>query len=184
MAVIKSLLFASILFFIIPVYAFSQSRLKPFVNTGYITNLRKGDDAVKADRGGSIRIGILNKGLFGNGRFGFYGGYLWFKEFNEPNEEYDDKGRMIVAGFDILALKREKSNWYIKIGIGREKFYSIYRATDRIEYEINYKPDFGVLYNIKNFNAYLGWQPSDPHHFNLGIGFTLDTSIFIKNSGY
>lgn len=178
------LLFSCLILIIIPSPMFSQGRLKPYINAGYITGLKKVDNAEKLDRGGSIRLGILNKGLFGNGRIGFYGGFLWFSEYNSPLAEYDDKGRIFTAGFDILALKQQKSNWYIKLGLGREKYFSYYRTTGITQYEINYIPDFGILYNIKNFNAYLGWQPSDPHHFNLGIGFTIDSANFIKESGY
>lgn len=180
----RFLIISLFVFLLLPLSVYSQSRLKIYFNAGYITNLKKGDAVTQADRGGSFRVGILNKGLFGNGRFGFYGGYAWFNEFHDNSAEYDDKGKLILAGIDFLALKRPKSNWYIKLGIGREYYYSVYRYEDRIEIEKGFAPDFGVLYNIKNFNAYLGWQPSDPHHINFGFGITFDSADYFKGSGY
>ena len=43
----------------------------------------------------------------------------------------------------------------------------------RTETETSFKPDFGLLFNINHFNIYAGWQPSGPHHINIGVGFTL-----------
>lgn len=37
----------------------------------------------QADRGGSIRLGYLTEE-----RYGFYAGYLWFKEFHADYIEY------------------------------------------------------------------------------------------------
>lgn len=153
------------------------------MNLGYVTSVIAGTNNEKADRGGSIRAGILNKGLFGNGRFGFYGGYLWYNEFSLPDAEYSDRGSLLMLGVNFLTYKKGNSNWYLNLGLSREKFISTY-ATGRSEYEINIIPDFGVLYNIKNINIYLGWQPSEPHHFNLGLGYTFDSSLTQNDSGY
>jgi hypothetical protein len=61
---------------------------------------------------------------------------------------------------------------YASAGLLIEKFIATYPGgyTDT---EINPKPDLGLLFNFGHFNAFLGWQPSEPHHFNIGVGFTL-----------
>ena len=51
-----------------------------------------------------------------------------------------------------------------------EKFKSIY--FDRTETETSFKPDFGLLFNIRHFNAYVGYQPPTVAHLNIGPGYT------------
>ena len=144
----------------------AQERIRPYLNVGYITSIGKCSDCIHADRGGSIRLGILTRK-----KLGFYGGYLWFKVFHPDYIPYDDKGSMLVGGIDFRLLKMGKFKCYIKLGIGVEKFTSVY--VNRTETETSPKPDFGLLFNFNYFNTYAGWQPSEPGHFNLGIGFTL-----------
>ena len=143
----------------------AQDRIRPYLNAGYITSLTKCDDCIQADRGGSIRFGILTKK-----RLGFYAGYLWFKVFHANYIPYDDKGSMLIAGIDFLLVKKGIFKGYLKLGLGNEKFISVY--PNRTETESSIKPDFGLLFNFNRVNAYIGWQPSEPAHFNLGIGFT------------
>jgi len=143
----------------------TQGRVRPYLNLGYITNLQKCSECTKRDQGFSVRIGLLTRG-----RFGFYAGYLWFKEFHTDNIGYDDKGAGLMAGLDFMLLKRGDFRWYVNLGIFNEKFTSTYPGGSETETSI--KPDFGVLFNINHFNASLGWQPSEPHHINLGVGVT------------
>ena len=149
----------------LPCESEAQEGWRPYLNVGYVTNLQKCDECEKADNGGSVRLGF-----FTTGRFGFYAGYLWFKEHHPDYIEYDDKGSVIMAGTDIRFLRTGGLEWYAKLGIGRESYTSTYPG--RKETETSFKPDFGLLLNIHHFNTYLGWQPSDPHHINIGIGVT------------
>ena len=119
----------------------------------------------KADGGGSVRVGLFTKG-----RFGFYVGFLWFKEYHPDFIEYDDEGSGVLAGVDWRFLTTGDVEWYGKLGLFREKYTSTYPS--RTEEETSIKPDFGLMLNIEHFNADLGWQPSDPHHLNIGIGIT------------
>jgi hypothetical protein len=162
----NTFLLVALLFLFLPNEGNAQERLRPYLNVGYVTNLQKCDECKQADTGGSIRVGILNKK-----KLGFYAGYTWFKEYHEDYIEYDDKGSLISAGIDLLLLRREGFEWYIKLGLGSEKFVSTYPG--RTETETSIKPDFGLLFNFNFINTYVGWQPSDPPHINLGIGVTL-----------
>ncbi|GEM_PF-2838470 len=173
-----------IIILITPFSIYSQSGLKPYINGGYVTNIKKYEGSTKADQGGSIRIGILNKGLFGNGRFGFYGGYLWFKEFNLPSAEYDDRGTVIMAGTDFLIYKKGSSNFYLKLGLARERFITTLRTDGTVAIDHSFKPDIGIFYNINKFNAFIGSQPSQPGQINIGVGLTFDSSLSLKESGY
>lgn len=154
------------LILLLPYESKAQERLRPYLNAGYVTNFKPCADCKKADTGGSIRIGILTRG-----RFGFYTGYLWFNEYHKDYLEYDNKGSVLLAGIDFRLLGKEGLQWYVKMGIGNEKFTSIY--PNRNESENTFKPDFGLLLNIKHFNTYVGWQPSTAAHINIGVGFTL-----------
>ena len=163
---------ASILFLmIVPALLFvpqgseAQSRVRPYLNAGYITNLQRCSECEKADTGGSIRVGLLTEG-----RFGFYAGYLWFTEYHKPSIEYDDEGSGVLAGVDVRILRKGSLQGYAKLGILMEKFTSIYPG--RTESETSPKPDLGFLLHIGHVNTYLGWQPSDPPHVNLGVGLT------------
>ena len=144
----------------------TQSKVRPYLNLGYITNLQKCSECTQRDQGFSVRIGLLTRG-----RFGFYAGYIWFKEFHSDIIGYDDKGRGPMAGLDVMLLKRGDFRWYVNLGIFYEKFIATYPGGNT-DTETSIKPDFGVLFNINHFNASLGWQPSEPHHINLGVGVT------------
>jgi len=164
----KTLFFLSIVFFVLPLCLKGevQDTLRPYVNVGYITSIVQPEDCTRPDAGGSVRLGILRQG-----RLGFYGGYAWFNEYHEDYIEYDDEGRLYIAGIDYRILESGKFQLYAKLGVALEKFISTYPS--RTETETSIKPDFGFLFNINYFNAYLGWQPSAPSHFNVGIGLTL-----------
>ena len=155
-----------ILLIINPAENFAQDSIKYFINAGYISNLKKCPECVKADQGGSVRIGILTKK-----KLGFYVGYLWFNEFHPAYIEYDDKGQGIVGGIEFLLLRKDEFQMYANLGIFNEKFISTYAS--RTETETSLKPDFGLLLNYKRINTFFGWQPSDPPHLNVGMGFTL-----------
>jgi hypothetical protein len=144
----------------------SQDSRGPYFNIGYITNLKKCEDCTQADRGGSIRMGYLTQK-----RIGFYAGFLWFKEYHADYIEYDDRGWGVIAGLDFRILQKENFDWYIKGGIMSEKFISTYDY--RTESETSIKPDLGFQFNYRMMNLYLGWQPSEPSHYNVGIGLTL-----------
>ena len=161
-----------VIFFSLPVQGISQSKWRPYINAGYVTNLEKCSDCTTADTGGSIRIGVFNKGLFSKGRLGFYVGYTWFKEHHEDYIGYDDRGWIIMAGIDFRVLTTSYLDWYLKFGLGSEKFISTY-PNNYTDTETNLKPDIGLLLNRKHLNLYVGWQPSDPPHINIGIGFTI-----------
>jgi hypothetical protein len=167
----------------LPLQARSQSKWRPYLNAGYITNFEKCSDCTTADTGGSIRIGMLNKGLSSKGRLGFYAGYTWFKEHHEDYVGYDDKGWLIMAGIDFRLLTTGNLDWYLKLGIGSEKFISTY-PNSYTDSETNIKPDIGLLFNWKHFNLYAGWQPSEPAHINLGIGFTFYKASERPESSY
>jgi hypothetical protein len=143
----------------------AQTRVRPYLNAGYITNLQRCSECEKADTGGSIRAGLLTRG-----RFGFYAGYLWFTEHHAPTIEYDDEGSGVLAGLDVRFLERGSLQAYAKLGLLIEKFTSTYPG--RTESETSPKPDLGVMLHVGHFNTYLGWQPSDPPHINLGVGVT------------
>ena len=140
-------------------------RVRPYLNVGYVSNLQKCSECIHADRGFSVRIGLLT-----HGRFGFYAGYLWFKEYHTEQVGYDDRGAGLLAGLDFMLLKKGDFRWYINLGIFNEKFTSTFPGGSDTETSV--KPDFGVLFNFSHINLSLGWQPSEPHHINLGIGLT------------
>jgi hypothetical protein len=144
----------------------AQDRSDIFLNAGIITNLEKCSECEKADTGGSIRIGILTKE-----KMGYYAGYIWFNEYHLDFIEYDDEGTLVFGGIGYLFFKRGNFRTYLNFGLGIEDFKSTY--PDRIETESSIKPDIGFLINLNKLNAYLGWQPSDPSHYNIGIGFTI-----------
>lgn len=144
----------------------AQDELRLYFNAGYVTNLEKCPECEKADTGGSIRAGI-----FTSGRWGFYAGYLWFKEHHPPTIDYEDKGSVLLAGIDFRFLRTGSVDWYAQVGMAREKFISTY--PNRTETETNFIPDLGLLLGIGHFNALVAWQPSDPFHINLGVGVTL-----------
>ena len=85
---------------------------------------------------------------------------------SQTAEEFYD----LMAGLDFMLLKRGDFRWYVHAGIFNEKFISTWPGGSDTETSI--KPDFGTLFNINRFNAFLGWQPSEPHHINLGLGVT------------
>ncbi|MCG6955229.1 MAG: porin family protein [Gemmatimonadetes bacterium] len=143
----------------------AQNGPRPYVNVGYIRSFQVCDECEKADAGGSIRVGLLTQG-----RFGFYAGYLWFTEYHVPQIGYDDKGSGVVAGLDIRILTNGSVQGYAKLGLFVERFTSNYPG--RTETETSPKPDLGFLLHLGHVNTYLGWQPSDPSHFNVGIGLT------------
>jgi hypothetical protein len=138
-----------------------------YFNAGYITNIKKCTDCTKADAGASIRAGILTKN-----RFGFYAGYIFFREYHKDYIGYDDEGSGFVGGIDFMLMKRNKTRLYLKAGLLNEVFKATY-PNGRTDKETNIKPDFGLLLNLNFINAYLGWQPSDPPHINLGLGITI-----------
>lgn len=158
--------------FIVPLLLFlpgkseAQDESRLYLNAGYVTNLSKCDECDKRDTGFSIRAG-----LFTTGRLGFYAGYLRFKEHHSPNIDYDDEGTLLIAGMDFLFASAGGVDWYAQVGLAREEFKSTY-TSGRTEPETQIKPDFGLLLNIKHFNVLMAWQPSDPPHFNIGIGIT------------
>lgn len=155
-----------------PHKAYSQQRNEPFINVGFVTNFEKAPDSPEADKGGSIRLGFFHKGLFGNGRIGFYAGYLWYNEFHPPTVEYEDSGKFLVAGIDYKIISLGNFKCYANLGLGNEWFISTYPYNEK-EVETSIKPDFGVLLCYRGLNAYFGWQPSDPHHLNIGIGINI-----------
>ena len=144
-----------------------QDSLKVYLNAGYITNIQKCDECTQADTGGSIRVGLLTKKWYG-----FYLGYIWFNEYHSNYIEYDDRGKGVLFGLDVRILEKNDFRANIKAGLFIEKFISEY--ANRTESETSIKPDFGLLLNYKYLNFLLAWQPSEPHHINLGIGFTFD----------
>lgn len=150
---------------LIPCESNAQDTLRVYLNAGYISSFIQPEDCTRPDAGGSIRIGILTKGIIG-----FYTGYAWFKEYHEDFIEYDDKGSLLIAGIDLRLLRKKDFRLYCKLGIMNEKFISTY--TNRTETESSIKPDIGLLFNYKHFNVYTGWQPSEPVHFNIGVGYT------------
>lgn len=152
--------------FLIPSQSIAQGTSRLYVNAGYITNFEKCAECTKKDEGGSVRLGILT-----DGKWGFYAGYLWFTEYNAPYIGYDDEGAGFVGGFDFRLLKHNQLRIYVKTGLFLEKFTSTY--PDRSETETSPKPDLGLFFNLDHVNAYAGWQPSEPPHINVGIGFTL-----------
>ncbi len=154
------------LLLLLPLDGEAQDMWRPYFNVGYVTNIEKCDECEKKDTGGSVRVGVFNRG-----RFGFYAGYLWFKEHHPAYIGYDDEGSVLLAGIDYRFLRTGGAEWYAKVGIAREKFTSTY-PDGRTDDETNFIPDFGLLLNISHFNTYLGWMPSDPHHINIGIGVT------------
>ncbi|MFC1528020.1 hypothetical protein ACFL5D_04700 [Candidatus Neomarinimicrobiota bacterium] len=153
------------MFLLIPHELLAQDSSKVFLNVGLITNLEKCSECEKADTGGSIRQGILTKG-----KMGYYAGYVWFKEYHPEYIEYDDKGSILLAGIDYRIFRRDNLRCYINFGLGIEKFISTY--PNRTETESSVKPDIGLLINYRFINTYIGWQPSVPHHYNIGAGFT------------
>ena len=154
----------------IEILAFQDSTqmdsLRVYVNIGYLSSFITPDDCTRPDVGGSFRLGI-----FSRKRFGYYLGYSWFNEFHEDFIEYDDKGRLFIAGVDFQIMRKKEIQIYVKVGLAMEQFISTY--PNRTETETGFKPDFGILVNARKFNAYIGWQPSDPSHYNIGIGYTL-----------
>ena len=169
---LNSLIIIIVIFHLYPFESNSQNRWMPYINAGYVTNLKQCSDCKKADIGGSVRIGILNTGLFGNGRFGFYTAYLWFNEYHQDYIGYDDKGSALSAGIDFLLLRKRNLRWYVKLGIANEKYVSTY-LNNATETERSVIPDFGLMVHIKEFNTYVGWQPSSPAHISIGIGLTI-----------
>lgn len=161
----RALLVTTAVLFSLPRVAEAQNGPRPYVNAGYVTSLEQCDECEKKDAGGSIRVGLLTEG-----RFGFYAGYLWFTEYHVPQVGYDDKGSGVVAGIDVRVLSKGIVQGYAKVGIFVEKFTSDYPG--RTESETSPKPDLGFLLHIGHFNTFVGWQPSDPPHFNVGIGLT------------
>ena len=135
------------------------------INIGYLSSFIIPVDCTRPDVGGSFRLGV-----FSRKRFGYYLGYSWFNEFHKEFIEYDDKGRLYILGIDFLFMRKKEIQLYGKIGLAMEQFISTY--TNRTETETSFKPDFGILRNIKKFNAYIGWQPSAPSHYNMGLGYT------------
>ncbi len=141
------------------------------MNAGYITNLKKGTDSKRADSGGSVRIGLLHRGLFGNGRMGIYAGYTWYREYNLDNVDYDDSGFAFIGGVDYKLLRINDFQLYIKGGLGPAKYISTYPTYK--ETEISIKPELGLLFCYRYINFYAGWQPSDAQQINIGIGLIL-----------
>jgi hypothetical protein len=144
-----------------------QKKSKKYVNIGYVTNLRKCGECKRADTGGSIRVGVLREK-----RLGYYGGFIFFNEYHPDFEAYDDAGYLAILGLDYRIYKNNDFEWYAKAGLALEFFMSYYRNSSRVEVERVFKPDFGFLFNYRHFNMVLAWQPSAPHHYNLGIGYT------------
>lgn len=166
------LIFASVLFFLIlsSLNSKAQYSTRMFLNAAYVTNFAKCSDCVTADRGGAIRAGLLTKG-----RFGFYAGYLIFKENHSYFDGFDDKGSGILAGTDIMFLSKPRMQCYTSLGIFIKRYQSHLADPDEIETSV--LPDFGILFNFNSINAFIGWQPSEPHHINLGVGFTFDNLL-------
>jgi hypothetical protein len=162
----SAFLFVVPLILLLPRGSEAQEHARLYLNAGYVTNLQKCDACDKADTGFSVRVGLLR-----TGRLGFYAGYLRFKEYNVPTTGYDDEGKLIIAGVDLRLLETGPVDWYAKFGLASEEFISTY-YNGRTESETNIKPDIGLLLNISHFNALLAWQPSEPSHFNVGIGIT------------
>jgi hypothetical protein len=157
-------------FFIIVFLFFTQSSitnaqdtLRPYINVGYVTSIIQPSGRSAPDSGGSVRVGLFTKS-----RFGPYIGYVWFKE--HETGEYYDKGSLFIGGADYRILRNGKFELYAKLGLIVEKYISVY--SNRDETETSLKPDFGLLFNISHLNIYTGWQPSDPSHYNFGIGYT------------
>ena len=160
----------------------SQQKWQPWINAGYLTALQPGEDSYLVDNGFSARIGLFNRGLFGNGRFGFYVGYISFTTYYEDYVEYDDLGKLLVAGVDYMLLKNDDLSLYASFGLAREKLISQYAFSE--ETETSLKPDFGIILNYKFFNLFTGFQPAGSPHLNIGIGFTLYKTSAISNSDY
>jgi hypothetical protein len=154
-----------------------QKKSKKYINIGYVTNLQKCDECKRADTGGSIRIGVLREK-----RLGYYGGFIFFNEYHPDWEAYDDKGYLFIAGLDYRILKSNDFEWYAKAGLALEYFVSPYRNSTRVETERSFKPDFGFLFNFRHFNVVFAWQPSEPHHYNLGIGYSFYSEKGVKNN--
>ncbi len=154
------------IFLIISSEVTAQDSSQVFFNAGLITNIKKCSECEKVDTGGSFRIGVLTKG-----KMGYYVGYIWFKEYHPDYIDYDDKGSILLGGIDYLIFKRNNIRCYFNFGLGIEKYISTY--PNRTETESSIKPDIGLLFDFKVINTYFGWQPSDPHHYNLGLGFKI-----------
>lgn len=159
-------LFLVSLLLLLPGRIEAQEGERLYLNAGYVTNLSKCDECEKRDTGFSIRAGLLT-----TGRLGFYAGYLRFKEHHSPNAEYDDEGTLLIAGVDLRIFRTGGVDGYAQLGLAREEFKSTY-TSGRTDSETQIKPDFGLLLNINHFNVLMAWQPSDPPHFNIGIGIT------------
>jgi hypothetical protein len=157
------------LFLILPREILAQDTLKLYVNGGYLTSFIQPEGSTKPDDGGSIRIGILTQK-----RMGYYIGYAWFKEYHNEFAEYDDEGKIFLAGVDFRLLGKKDIRCYLNAGLAFENFISTYRNTSVKDTEFSPKPDLGLLFNLKFVNLYFGWQPSDPAHYILGLGFTLN----------
>jgi len=155
------------LFLLISSQAYSQQKNRKYINAGYVTNLKACDECKQADAGFSIRLGVLPEK-----RLGYYGGFIYFKEFHPDYIDYDDEGYVFIGGLDYRILKNKNFEFYLKGGLAVENFVSTYRNSNSVDTELSLKPDFGILFNIKHFNIVLAWQPSDPHHYNVGIGYT------------
>ena len=168
---VKSFSQVLLIILLFPIMGSAQDYSKFYINAGYITNFQKCEECVKADAGGSVRLGYLSKK-----RLGFYAGYLWFNEYHKDYIGYDDKGNAFLAGIDLLIVRQNKMQLYAQLGIENEKFISTY--PNRTESETNIKPDLGLLINCNHINGFIGWQPSEPHHINLGLGITLFNKKF------
>lgn len=150
-----------------PVILSAQNNISPYFNIGYVTNIEKCSECKSADTGASFRIGLLTEK-----RMGYYLGFVFFNEYHPDYADYDDKGRLFIGGIDFKFMEFKKSAWYIKAGIAYEAYISTYRNSNRTETEGSFKPDFGLFINLHKINLLLAWQPSDPHHYNFGIGYT------------
>ncbi|MFC2126485.1 hypothetical protein ACFLU5_16975 [Bacteroidota bacterium] len=145
-------------------YGKTHEKIRPYLNAGYVTNLKRGCTECSKDSGGAVKLGILTKG-----RFGFNAGYMWYNvEYNQPTD-YDDSGSAMLLGLDFLLNNVLNFQWYLQAGIAFEKFESIYQNSNRIDTERSVMPYFGFLFNIKKFNTYIGMKPP---HVNVGVGYT------------
>lgn len=163
----SQLFFLISLLLLLAFQSYSQQKNRNYINAGYVTNLEACEDCEKADAGFSLRLGHISEK-----RLGYYVGFIYFKEFHPATIDYDDEGYLFIGGLDYRILKNNNFEWYLKGGLAVEAFVSPYRNSNRKETEWSLKPDFGFLFNIKHFNIILAWQPSDPHHYNVGIGYT------------
>ena len=138
------------------------TRVRPYLNVGYVTNLAQGCSDCDKRAGGSIRVGILTKS-----RFGLYAGYVWYNVDQYQKAIYEDRGSVLLLGLDFRLSGSFDFQWYLQAGMAYDRFISEY--PNRTETETSLIPQLGCLFIIKKFNTYVGMGGDN---FNVGVGYT------------